>query len=277
MTAALTAVRHRLGVAGPVIVIAVVGIAVFGPLLAPYSPTASIGIPGDGPSGQALLGLDQVGRDVLSRTLHGGRTALGLGALTTVLAYLAATAIGLTAGFARSWLDPLLMRAVDVLVVFPPLIVLLVLVTGLGSGVPVLVLGVAIVLVPGMSRIVRTATLEVVQRGYVEAAVARGERPWTIVRREVLPNIVEAMLATLGLRFAYAIILIASVNFLGLGLRPPTPDWGLMASENRQVIDLNPYAVLAPGLMLGLLTIGVTLVADAYARGLGRSARKVIG
>ncbi|WP_037064472.1 ABC transporter permease [Pseudonocardia acaciae] len=277
MTAALAAVRHRLGVAGPVIVLVVVGIAVFGPLLAPHSPTASIGIPGDGPSGQALLGLDQVGRDVLSRTLHGGRTALGLGALTTVLAYLAATAIGLTAGFARSWLDPLLMRAVDVLVVFPPLIVLLVLVTGLGSGVPVLVLGVAIVLVPGMSRIVRTATLEVVARGYVEAAVARGERPWTIVRREVLPNIVEAMLATLGLRFAYAIILIASVNFLGLGLRPPTPDWGLMASENRQVIDLNPYAVLAPGLMLGLLTIGVTLVADAYARGLGRSARKVIG
>ncbi|MGH3585103.1 MAG: ABC transporter permease, partial [Pseudonocardia sp.] len=226
LAAPLAGLRVRVGVAGPVVVAAVLLATVLGPYLAPYSPTETIGIPGDGPSGQAWLGTDQVGRDVLSRTLHGGRTALGLSTIATALGYLAAIVIGTTAGYFRSWVDPVLMRAIDVLMVFPPLIVVLVLVSGLGSGVAVLVVGVAVVQIPGMSRIVRTATLEVAQLGYVEAAVARGERPWAIIGREVLPNIVGPIGATAGLRFAYSIILIASVNFLGLGLQPPTADWG---------------------------------------------------
>ena len=163
------------------------------------------------------------------------------------------------------------MRTVDVMLAFPPLLFLLVLITGAGTGVAVLVIGVAAIQAPGISRIVRTATLEVSVRGYVEAAVARGERAIAVVVREVLPNILAPVLVDAGLRFTYSILIIASVNFLGLGLQPPSSDWALMISENRQYISLNVWAVLAPAAMIALLTIGVNLTGDAIARSLGRS------
>lgn len=261
--------RYRFGTLGPAIVIFVLLVALAGPLIAPHSPTQTIGVPGTRPGGDALFGTDGLGRDILSRVLYGGRTTLGLGALATLLGYLMAIAIGLTAGYVRGWVDGLLMRAVDVLVVFPPLIVVLVLVTG-GNNMVVLVAAVSIVQIPGMSRIVRTVTMEVGTASYVEAAVARGERAVAVVTREIMPNILGAVLAPMGLRLAYAIILIASVNFLGLGLQPPTADWGLMVSENRAILALNPYSVLVPAVMIGLLTVGVTMVGDAYAGSLGR-------
>ena len=120
----------------------------------------------------------------------------------------------------------------------------------------------------------RTATLEQAVRGFVEAAVARGERTSAIVRRELLPNIVAPIAADVGLRFTYSIILVASVNFLGLGLQPPASDWALIISENRSGLDLNPFVILAPALLIALLTIAVNLVGDAVARTLGRSARR---
>lgn len=261
--------RYRFGTLGPTILLFVLLVALVGPLVAPHEPTQTIGVPGTRPGGGAWLGTDGLGRDIFSRVLYGGRTTLGLGALATLLGYLMAIAIGLTAGYLRGWVDGLLMRAVDVLVVFPPLIIVLVLVTG-GNKITVLVAAVSIVQIPGMSRVVRTVTMEVGTASYVEAAVARGERAFAVVTREIMPNIIGAVLAPMGLRFAYAIILIASVNFLGLGLQPPTADWGLMVSENRQILALNPYSVLAPAVMIGLLTIGVTMVGDAYAGSLGR-------
>jgi ABC-type dipeptide/oligopeptide/nickel transport system permease subunit len=118
---------------------------------------------------------------------------------------------------------------------------------------------------------VRTATLEVSVRGYVEAAIARGERPVAVVLREVLPNITAPVLVDFGLRFTYSILIIASVNFLGLGLQPPNSDWALMISQNRDYISLAPWAVLAPAAMIALLTIGINLTGDAIARSLGRS------
>ena len=164
------------------------------------------------------------------------------------------------------------MRFVDVLLSFPPLIFLLVLVTGAGASPWILVVGVALIQAPLVARIVRTATLEQAVRGFVEAAVARGERTSAIVRRELLPNIVAPIAADVGLRFTYSIILVASVNFLGLGLQPPASDWALIISENRSGLDLNPYVILAPALLIALLTIAVNLVGDAVARTLGRSA-----
>ena len=128
-----------------------------------------------------------------------------------------------------------------------------------------------LVLFPGVARIVRTATLEASTRGYVEAAVARGERMVSVLRREILPNITSSVVADLGIRFSWSIILIASVNYLGLGLRPPTADWGLMISENREIISTNPLAVVAPAVILAVLIIAVNLVGDAYVRRLGRS------
>ncbi len=208
---------------------------------------------------------------MLSRLLYGGRSVIGLALIATLLAYAFGMTIGLIAGYTKSRADPILMRTVDVMLAFPPLLFLLVLITGAGTGIAVLVIGVAAIQAPGISRIVRTATLEVSVRGYVEAAVARGERAIAVVVREVLPNILAPVLVDSGLRFTYSILIIASVNFLGLGLQPPNSDWALMISENRQYISLNAWAVLAPAAMIALLTIGINLTGDAIARSLGRS------
>jgi peptide/nickel transport system permease protein len=194
-----------------------------------------------------------------------------LAALATGLGYLIGMSVGLIAGFSRSRIDPVLMRSVDVMLAFPPLLFLLVLISGAGTGVEVLVIGVAAIQAPGISRIVRTATLEVSVRGYVEAAIARGERSFAVIVREVLPNIMAPVLVDSGLRFTYSILIIASVNFLGLGLQPPASDWALMISDNRQYIAIQAWAVLAPAAMIALLTIGINLTGDAIARSLGRS------
>ena len=256
---------------GAVLLALIVLLAIFGPLFAPHSTTTPIGIPGAGPSASAPLGLDFVGRDVLSRVLSGGRSTLLLGGAATALTYLVGITVGLVAGYARSIADPLLMRTVDVFLSFPALLVMLLFVTAFGGAPGVLVGAAVVVLFPGVGRIVRTATLEVSTRGYVEAAVARGERTVNVLRREILPNIAPSIVADLGIRFSWSIILIASVNYLGLGLRPPTADWGLMVSENREIISSNPLALLAPAAILALLIIAVNLIGDAYVRQRARS------
>jgi ABC-type dipeptide/oligopeptide/nickel transport system permease subunit len=264
--------RVRSGRVGLMLLAFVLLVALIGPLIAPHDPAQPIGLPGEPPSSAAPLGTDGLGRDVLSRVLHGGLTVIGLGIAAAALSYLGGLTIGLAAGYSRKALDAVLMRGVDVLLAFPPLLFVLVLVTGAGTSAAVLVLAVGIVQITGISRIVRAATLEVAVRGYVEAAVARGERTPAILRREILPNIMAPVLADFGLRFTYAIVIIASMNFLGLGLTPPAADWGLMVAENRQFITLNIWGVLAPAILLAVLTIAVNLVGDAHVRVLGRSS-----
>jgi peptide/nickel transport system permease protein len=239
------------GKVGLSMLVFVLGVAILGPLFAPHGLATPIGAPGTPPSSSAPLGTDYLGRDVLSRVLDGGLSVIWIGTAATLLAYAAGIPIGLVAGYRRSLIDPILMRGVDVLLAFPALLILLLLVAGLGPHVPVLIVGVAIVQLPPIARIIRTATLEVSTRGYVEAAQAR------------------------GIRFGYSIILIASVNYLGLGLAPPAADWGLMTAENQQYISLNVWAVLAPAIMLGMLTICVNLLADAYVQTAGRSTLAV--
>jgi len=253
-------------------VLALILIAIIGPALAPHSPTdPTIGPPFAGPSSTALLGTDYAGEDVLSRVLAGGRTVIGFGAAATLLAYLTGGVIGLVAGYRRGWADPVLMRAMDVLLAFPPIIFLLLLATGFGNSALALIVGIAIVHMPGVARIVRTATLETSVRGYVEAAVARGDRMATILRREILPNIAGPLVADAGPRFTVSILLVAAVNFLGLGISPPAADWALMISENREGITINPLAVLIPALLIGLLTVSLNTLADAFAASLGTS------
>jgi ABC-type dipeptide/oligopeptide/nickel transport system permease subunit len=192
----------------------------------------------------APLGTDFLGRDILSRVLDGGRSVLELSTAAISGTYLLGIGIGLVAGYSRTLADPLLMRAVDVVLSFPPLLLVLVLLAGAGSGVGVLVIAVAVVLAPGVARIVRTATLETATRGYVESAVARGERTTRILVEEILPNIAGPIIADAGVRYGYSIVVIASVNYLGLGLKPPAANWALMVSENRDLIATNPYSVL---------------------------------
>lgn len=259
-------VRTRSGALGIGLVAFILLVALFGRYFAPHDPSASIAVPLTGPSGDNLLGTDFLGRDVFSRLLYGGRSVILLAAAATALGYVVGLTIGLVAGYTRSLVDPILMRSVDVMLALPPLLFLLVLITGAGTSVAVLVIGVAAIQAPGISRIVRTATLEVSVRGYVEAAVARGERSIFVLTREVLPNILAPVLVDAGLRFTYSILIIASVNFLGLGLQPPSSDWALMISENRSGLTLNAWAVLAPAVLIAVLTIAVNMVGDAVAR-----------
>jgi peptide/nickel transport system permease protein len=271
VTGRLRFLRSTSGSIGVTIVLFVVFVALFGRYVAPHDPNSPVGTPLASPSSGALLGTDDLGRDVFSRLLYGGRSVLGLAFAATLVAYVIGLGVGLVAGYSRSKIDPILMRTVDVMLAFPPLLFLLVLITGAGTGTGVLIVGVAASQAPGISRIVRTATLEISVRGYVEAAVALGERAIAVIVREVLPNILAPVLVDAGLRFTYSILIIASVNFLGLGLQPPKSDWALMISENRQYISLNSWAVLAPAAMIALLTIGINLTGDAIARSLGRS------
>ncbi len=271
MTGRLRFLRSSSGALGAGIVVFVVLVAMFGRYFAPHDPSAPIGVPLSDASSDAWLGTDFLGRDVFSRLLYGGRSVILIALAATLLAYAVGLGIGLIAGYSRSYLDPVLMRSVDVLLAFPPLLLLLILITGAGTSVGVLIIGVAIIQAPAISRIVRTATQVEAVRAYVEAAIARGERPLAILGREVMPNIMAPILVDSGLRFTFSILIIASVNFLGLGLQPPSPDWALMISENREYISVNVLAVLAPAAMIALLTIGINLTGDGIARSLGRS------
>lgn len=271
MSHRLRFLRSPGGAIGTALLLFALLIAFVGPLVAPYSPTESVGEPLSGPSPGHLLGTDAIGRDVLSRVMHGGYSVVLLALVATLIAYSCGLLIGLVAGYSRNYVDPLLMRSIDVLLAFPPLLFLLVLITAAGTSVGALVIGVALVQMPGISRLVRTVTLEASVRGYVEAAVARGERTHAILRREILPNIVPALIADAGLRFTFSVLLMAAANFLTIGLQPPQADWGLMVSENRHYISINPWAVAAPAAMIAILTIGINLVGDAIARSMGRS------
>ena len=263
--------RSPSALAGAAIGGAILLIVVVGPLVSPYPYDKLAGPAFQLPDRHFLLGTDFLGRDVLSRLLWGGRTVVGLAGLATLLAYAVGASIGLLAGFTRSLLDPVLMRLMDVLLAFPPILFLLVLATGAGQSATALVFGVATVNVPGIARIIRSATLDASVRGYVEAAVARGEPTYVVLGREILPNIAGTILADCGVRLTGSILLVASVNFLGLGLQPPTADWALMISENRDGLTIQPWTVAAPAVLIALLTISANLVADAIARSMGRS------
>ena len=246
-------------------------IAVFGPFFAPHSPSELAAGSYAPPSGAYPFGTDLLGRDVLSRVLWGGRSVVGYAVIATALAYLVGGTIGLVSGYSRSLVDPVLMRLVDILLAIPPFLLLLVLATGLGTTPAVLIIGVAAIHVPGIARIVRAATLEVSVRGYVEAAVARGETTSAILRRQILPNITGTVIADGGPRLTISILLVAGLNYLGIGLQPPAADWALMISENRPGLDIQPWSVAIPALLIATLTIGVNVLADAVARSRGVS------
>jgi peptide/nickel transport system permease protein len=265
------------GVIGAIITVLIVLMAFVGPYLTPHAPNLTIGAPFSPPSGAAPLGTDFIGRDVLSRMLAGGRTVLLLAFVATALTYLLGGLVGIIAALKGGWLDAALMRGVDVLLAFPPLIFLLVVATGAGQSLPALVIAMAIINAPGLARILRSAVLEVSTHGYVEAAIARGERTGSLIRREIIPNILGVIAADMGLRLSFAILLLASVSFLGLGVQPPNADWARMVSENLSGISEQPWAVLAPALLLAVLIISINLFADALARITGVSAEVLEG
>ena len=255
--------RTKIGVA---IVALVVAVAVFGPLVAPHSPTEFIAAPNSGPSGDAIFGADALGRDVFSRFLHGGLSVLWMAAAATLIGVVSGVVVGLVAAYSRGWLDDALMRASDVVLAFPQIILALLAVSAIGPKLWLIVLVVAVTHTPRVARVIRGAAQEVVERDFVKAAEAVGEKRSRIVFGEVLPNVTSPLLVEIGLRMTYSIGLVAAVSFLGFGLQPPAADWGLMINENRLSITVQPWSVLLPILAVGLLTVGTNLITDGVAR-----------
>lgn len=268
-------VKHsRLAISLLVIILALI---VVGPILSKYGPTQIAGTPMDGATSAHPLGTDSLGRDVLSRILHGGWLLFWMALASTVATYLLVIPIGMLAAVRQGWIDEVLMRGIDILIALPGMLVLLVILSATGNSIPALVLGSAIVRIPLVARVTRTATLEVYNSEYVEAAIVRGERTSSVLIREVMPNIREEVFSTVGLSFTAAVLIMSSLNFLGVGLQPPTADWGLMIAENRSIMGMNPYSVLVPTLLLALLTICITRVWDAYDVSIRDASAKEVG
>ena len=248
-------------------------VALVAPLLAPFSPIQTDALAAiEGPSGTHLLGTDQLGRDVLSRVLYGGRYALLVSLTATVLAVGIGTVLGCLAAYRRGWFDEALSRVLDAVLSVPAILALLVVVTVLGSGAPVIVLAATVVYCPAVIRVVRAAAFGVVGLDYVTAARARGEGFWPTMVREIWPNILDVVMVEFAMRASWIVLLVSSLSFLGFGADPPTPDWGLMVSENRTMMTVVPSAALGPIVALAALIVGLNLAADgiAKARGIDR-------
>jgi len=255
--------RARIGL---LVVVVLVLVALVGPLFAPHSPTQFITAPNSPPSGQALFGGDNLGRDVWSRFLYGGRSVLGLSVSATLVGVGVGLIVGLSAAYLGGLADEILMRIADVFMAFPQIVLALLLVSAFGPKVWLIVLVVGISHAPRVARVIRGAAQQVVERDFVKAAEAVGEPRRRIIFGELLPNVTSPLLVELGLRLTYSIGLIAAINFLGLGLQPPASDWGLMIQENRLAVTVQPWGVLLPVLAIGLLTIGTNLLTDGFAR-----------
>ena len=251
---------------GGALVCLLVGVALIGPIFAPHAPTEFAAAPFAPPSAAAPLGTDYLGRDILSRYLWGGRSVLGLSLAATAIGLVLGVLIGLVAAYSRSVLDDVLMRGMDVILAFPSIVLALVAVATVGPTLWLLVLAVGLTTAPRVARVTRGASLEIVERDFVQAAEAMGASRRTILLTEILPNVLSPLLVEASLRLTYSIGLIAGLSFLGFGLQPPAADWGLMINENRQGLTVQPWGVVLPVIAIALLTIGTSLIGDGLAR-----------
>jgi peptide/nickel transport system permease protein len=258
---------HRLSVS------AVVGIAIMAiniaaialaPWIAPYGQAEFVGDVWAAPNAKSWLGLDNLGRDILSRLLFGGRTSVTLALLITVLSFVIGVSLGFAAATTRRWVDIALSRMVDTLMAVPSLIMALVVLSVLGTSIPVLVGTIAVLEGTRVFRVSRSVAMNIVVLDYVEAARLRGEGLWWVMRHEVLPNALPPLIAEFGLRFCFSLLFVASLSFLGLGVQPPEADWGSMVHDNATAINLGKIAPLVPAAAIAILTIGINLVVDWF-------------
>ena len=251
---------------GAVLVGIIIAIALFGPLIAPYTFDEFVDAPNAVRSDQILLGADYLGRDVWSRFLFGGRTIIGLSFASTVLGVGLGLFIGLFAASAKSRIDSFIMRFNDILLAFPQIVFVLLVVSGFGSSIFLIAVTVGLTHAPRTARIIRAAAAEVMERDFIKAAIAVGEKRRRIIFSELLPNVTSPLLVEFGLRMTYSIGLVAAVSFLGLGLQPPAADWGLMINENRGSMTVQPWAVLTPIFAIAIFTIGINFITDSFAK-----------
>jgi len=253
-------------------------VAVFAPLIAPYGEADDSFAPFAPWSSTNWLGTDQIGRDILSRLIYGARNTIGLALITTLLAFFIGGSLGLAASIDRGWIDQVLSRGTDVLMAIPSLIFALMLLSIFGSNAVSLVIIIAILDSTRVFRLTRAVAVNVAVMDYVEAAKLRGEGLGWIMRKEILPNIMPPLVAEFGLRFCFVFLTIAALSFLGVGIQPPTADWGSMVRETAQLIQFAEYDIKAaltpfiPAAAIAIITVGVNFVVDCFldkASGLG--------
>ena len=255
---------------GLVVIFAYIIVALFAPFIAPYGEAEVFPIPYAPWSSEFLFGTDQIGRDIFSRLIYGARNTVGIAVATTALAFTIGMILGLAAAISRGWLDQILSRSVDVLMAIPSLIFALVLLSIFGSTVTNLIIIIAVLDSTRVFRLTRAVSINVVVMDYVEAARLRGEGLVWIMRREILPNILPPLIAEFGLRFCFVFLTIAALSFLGVGIQPPTADWGSMVRENASLIQFAQYDIkagltpLLPATAIALLTVAVNFVVDWF-------------
>lgn len=255
---------------GLVIISSYFFVAIFAPLVAPYGEAEIFKVPYAPWDNIHFFGTDKLGRDILSRLIYGARNTMGIALFTTLLAFFIGGGLGLLAAILRGWIDQVLSRFVDVLMAIPSLIFALMLLSIFGSTVLNLIIIIAVLDSTRVFRLSRAVGMNIAVMEYVEAARLRGEKIGWIMRREILPNIIPPLVAEFGLRFCYVFLMIASLSFLGVGIQPPTADWGSMVRETAELIQYAQYditAALTPLLPAGaivILTIGVNFVVDWF-------------
>ena len=262
--------RTRTGIAFLAVVL---GIALFGPLAAPHAIDDYVGAPYAWPSTAYPLGTDFMGQDVLSRVLSGGWTVVWMSVASAVIGMILGVALGTVAGYAGGWLDELVMRASDVLLAIPSIVFVLLIVSVFGRDHWLLVLLIGISHAPQVARVTRSVTVDVREQEFVESAQAFGATPGRIIVEQILPNISTTLLVEFGLRVVWSIVALASLSVLGQGVSAPAADWGLMINENRAGLTFQPFAVLAPLILVSVFALGANLVAEGVGRSVGgRSA-----
>ncbi len=255
---------------GLIVIAAYMFVAIFAPWVAPYSESQVFDTPYAPWSSEFIFGTDQLGRDVWTRLVYGARNTIGIAVATTLLSFLIGGSLGVMAAINRSWLDQGLSRFVDVLMAIPSLIFSLMLLSIFGSNVWNLIMIIAVLDSTRVFRLARAVSLNVVVMDYVEASRLRGESLGWVMRNDILPNILPPLVAEFGLRFCFVFLTIASLSFLGVGIQPPTADWGSMVRENAQLISFAEYDMkaamtpLLPAGAIALLTVAVNFVVDWF-------------
>jgi peptide/nickel transport system permease protein len=272
------ALQTRGAAFGLVVIAVVVLLAAAAELIAPYGPTRiqPVGVLAP-PSLSHPLGTDQIGRDVLSRIIHGASVSIQAGVISVGLALVLGVLMGLLAGFYSGWADEVLMRIVDALYAFPALLLALAVTAILGPGLTSVMLAIGVVFAPTFARLVRGQALSVRERDFVTAAHAVGARPWRIMAVHVWPNVTAPIIVQASLLVGSAIVIEAGLSFLGLGVMPPTPSWGSMLKEGYQYMEQAPWLAFAPGAAIFLTVLAFNLVGDALQRALDPRLRRTVG
>ena len=249
---------------GLVVILLYVMIAATAPIIAPHGETAIVGAEFEPWGDQFLLGTDNLGRDTFTRLIYGARNTIGVAFLTTLLAFVVGALGGFLGAAVGGWVDQGLGRVVDVMMAIPSLIFALLILTIVGTSIPALILVIGILDSTRVYRLARAVAMNIVVMDYVEVARLRGEGLWWVIRREVLPNAMAPLVAEFGLRFCFVFLFLSALSFLGLGIQPPTADWGSMVRENATLITYGDVTPLLPAAAIALLTVGVNFVVDWF-------------